>query len=205
MVFFIIGLIIFLILALIAIRIGVNKEQTEIEETRPVIHQSGIYSVVKKSPRESVVSARPREDEVRQYLNDQTVDSIQQTLNQQDKNELTAHYFSNLDANINVIENGDIQGCDFYHYAFENSDPVCKSFISEGDYITREDIFKHQQLIPPFHLGCRCKIRAQHGDEQLRDTTALRLKPLLSDDNAQPQLPQWTEILKLKPNDTPTS
>jgi hypothetical protein len=194
MIFLLIGLSAFLILSLIAIRIGISKEKTEKEEPQQVLHQSGIYSVVKKSPREDLVRLRPKEDTLRQYLKGINENSIGLALTQADKERLAAQFFSAMDYNISEIESGDTQGCEFYYYLFDGDDVICKPFVKPGDYVTREDLFRFPQLIPPFHLGCSCKLKAQHGDEKMRDTSALSLKPLLAEDESVPNLPDWQVI-----------
>jgi hypothetical protein len=59
LIFAIIGLFLFLILVIVAVAIGVNKEKTEKAEPAPMIHASGIYSVVRRSPREDATKAKP--------------------------------------------------------------------------------------------------------------------------------------------------
>lgn len=196
MTFVFIGLFLFLILMLIAIRIGINKEKTEIEEPTPVLHQSGIYSVVKRSPREDLLAARPSEGEVRKYLREQNEDHTGAPLSQDEKQQLIANYFGRIETNVNEIEGGDGDGCEFFYYTFGKNDPICEKILRRGQYVTRSDIFKHVELIPPFHLGCTCRLLRQHPDENLSETVTLNMDPFLADENQVPALPDWKTILK---------
>lgn len=193
----IIGIIFFLVLILIAIRFGISKQKSESErENLPVIHTSGIYSIVRKSPREDVEAVKPAKKEISQYLTDKNVDIHEIKLSDSDKNALISLWNTTLENSINEIEEGDKKGLEFYYYDFKEDDEVCKKFLSKGSFITRQEIYKHPELIPPFHLGCRCILKCHHGIEKLKDTTAIGMRPFLRDGNVLP-LPEWKHILKI--------
>lgn len=193
----IIGIIFFLVLILIAIRFGISKQKSESErESLPVIHTSGIYSIVRKSPREDVEAVKPTKKEISQYLTDKNVDIHEIKLSDSDKNALISLWNTTLENSINEIEEGDKKGLEFYYYDFKEDDEVCKKFLSKGSFITRQEIYKHPELIPPFHLGCRCILKCHHGIEKLKDTTAIGMRPFLRDGNV-PPLPEWKHILKI--------
>jgi hypothetical protein len=59
MIYAILGLILLVIFLLIAVRIGVNREKPETSLQNPVIHKSGIYAIVRRSPREPLASHKP--------------------------------------------------------------------------------------------------------------------------------------------------
>jgi hypothetical protein len=196
MIFAIIGIVLFLILLVIAFAIGINREKTEKEEQKPVIHASGIYSVVRKSPREDCLKQKPSEQEIRKYLSGTNVDINGKQLSEEDKEKVIADFKINLDKNIAEVEEGDKSGVEFYYYEFIQSDPVCAKYISKGQYVTREDLFRFGKLVPPFHLGCTCMIKRHRGGDKLKDTTELGLRPLLNEKTPVPMLPNWHTIQK---------
>ena len=193
----IIGIVFFLILILIAIRFGIAKQKLESErENQPVIHTSGIYSIVRKSPREDVKTTKPSKEEISQYLTDQNVDIHENNLSESDKDALISSWETALENSIKEIEEGDNKGLEFYFYGFKDNDDVCNKFLAKGSFITRQEIYKHPELIPPFHLGCRCILRCHHGIEKVKDTTAIGMRPFLQDGKV-PPLPEWKHILKI--------
>ncbi len=191
------GIIFFLLLILFIIRYGVIKQKPEDElENQSIIHTSGIYSIVRKSPRENIDAIKPTSEEISQYLHDQTVDIENNEVTEQDKRILLSFWHKSLDNAINEIEEGDKRGIEFYYYDFLEEDVVCKKFISKGHYITRENIYAHPELIPPFHLGCKCILKHHEGTEVTPDTAKLGLRPFLQDEELLPALPNWKHILK---------
>lgn len=192
-----IGILFFLILILIAVRFGIAKQKLENErESQTVIHTSGIYSIVRKSPREDIKTIKPSEKEIRQYLADQNVDIHKNQLVESDKEALLSSWNTTLENAINEIEEGDKKGLEFYYYDLQRDDEICGEFLSKGHFITRQDIYTHPELIPPFHIGCRCILKCHHGSEDLRETTEFGMRPFLKNGEL-PPLPDWKCILKI--------
>lgn len=191
------GILFFIVLILLAVRFGIAKQKLESErESGTVIHTSGIYSVVRKSPRADVDTIKPSEKEIIQYLATQNVDIHGNQLSEIDKQALLSSWKATLESAITAIEEGDKQGLEFYYYDLKEEDTVCEEFLSKGHFITRQDIYKHPELIPPFHLGCRCVLKCHHGTEKLRDTTEFGMRPFLPEGTL-PPLPDWKPILKI--------
>jgi hypothetical protein len=101
-----------------------------------------------------------------------------------------------LENAINEIEEGDKKGLEFYYYDLQEDDEICAEFLGKGYFITRQDIYKHPELIPPFHIGCRCILKCHHGSENLRETTEFGMRPFLRNGEL-PPLPDWKRILKI--------
>lgn len=196
MIFAFIGLSLLLIFIIIAVKIGVSKEKTEVEQPLPMIHASGIYSVVRKSPREMVLAKKPQREELVKYLAGKNVDSMGNALSEPDRQLLADGFFRATEEQIRVVEEGDRTGVEFYFYEYAWEDPICAKVISKGQFVTREDIFKLPRIIPPFHIGCGCRLKKHKGNEKLRDTTEFGLRPLLKDESSVPKLPEWHTILK---------
>ena len=183
-----------LVVMLIAVRIGINKEKVEEDGLKPVIHASGIYSIIRKSPRESISDYKPSQEEILKYFSNKNVNNTDLLLSEADKSKLMNQWNSQMEANIIEIEKGDERGAEFYYYKFLWTDPVCSKYISKGRFVTREEIFQHPNIIPPFHLGCGCQLKQYQGKEKLHDTTEIGMLPLFRE-GAAPPLPDWKEIL----------
>jgi hypothetical protein len=192
MVLAIIGIVLFLILVLVAIRIGLNKENVPDEEpASAMIHASGIYSIVRRSPREQLMQIRPSVENIRKYLLSQ---NEFEEANYVDT--LIERWTESLNRNIETIEQGDKDGVEFYFYEFTPVEcPVCLKFFHKGNFVTRQQIYQYPRIIPPFHIGCTCCIIPHHGVENLKDTTEQGMIPLFPNDSP-PALPDWKTINK---------
>jgi hypothetical protein len=99
-----------------------------------------------------------------------------------------------MEFNINEIEEGDEKGIEFYFYEYSWDDPICEKYIAKGRFVTREELYQFPNVIPPFHFGCGCRLRKYEGKEKLRETTEIGMLPLFQN-GVPPLLPDWKEIL----------
>jgi len=191
------GVLVLVTLMLVAVRIGINKEKVEEDGFPPVIHASGIYSIIRKTPRESISDFKPSQEEILKYFSDKNVNTVKQ-LSEEQKKTLLDQWNSQMESNIREVEKGDEKGVEFYYFKYMWDDPLCNKYIPKGRFVTREEIFQHPNIIPPFHMGCGCQLRQYQGKEKLHDTTEIGMLPLFRD-GASPPLPDWKEILTPNP------
>ncbi len=191
MILALVGIALLLVAMLIAVRIGMNKAKNEDDIPSQIIHGSGIYSIIRRSPRDNICDFKPSQEEIRKYLSDQNVNIKSLSSVQQDN--LLSKWNSLMEANINEVEAGDKEGTEFYYYNFKWDDPVCAKIISKGRFVTREQIFENPKLIPPFHLGCGCQLCKYQGKDKLRETTEIGMLPLMRPGEFV-SLPNWKEI-----------
>jgi hypothetical protein len=195
MILAVVGITLLLAAMLVAARIGMNRAKNEEEMPSPIIHGSGIYSIIRRSPRDNIGDFKPSQEEIRKYLTDKNVNIGGVSSDQ--RNALLSQWNELMEANISEIENGDKEGIEFYFFDFTQDDPVCSKIISKGRFVTREQIFEHPKIIPPFHLGCTCQLHKYQGKEKLRDTTEIGILPLLQNGEMVP-LPDWKEIVAIE-------
>lgn len=195
MILAIISFILLLVLILIAIRIGMNREKLEEEEIQdPLIHASGIYSIVRRSPREAVGRYKPSVEEIRKYLEAQNENIGKLSLSENFREAVLERWTQSINKNIEVIEQGDKEGVEFYYYDFiPEKCPICEKYLSKGHFVTREEIFQYPSIIPPFHIGCTCMMIPHHGKENLKETTELGMLPFFKQEIL-PALPDWKSI-----------
>jgi hypothetical protein len=195
MFYILVSLVLFGILILVAISVSFNKKETS-EEPNPVLHQSGIYSIVRKTPRDQLKDVKPSTEEIRKYLEKINVNSRDPEVINLTTSDIDAYvrdWNDSLDRNIEVVEHGDSIGISFYYYDFKpDFCNVCSDYLKKGQFVTREEIYQYPHIIPPFHIGCTCTIIAHHG-ETLQDTTELGMVPLFKNEIA-PRLPEWRMI-----------
>ncbi len=190
----IIALVLVLILTLIAIKVGMNKEESVDPFFDNVQLRSGIYSVVRKSPREHLLQIRPSEEEIRKYLSRINEDICKLPVTDSEKLDLLHFWNDSINSNVEAIESGDRDGVEFYYYGFPRSCPGCKGFVAKGHYVSREEIYRNPSIVPPFHIGCNCIIMPHSGGENLKETTELSLRPFFEDESV-PPLPEWTSVV----------
>ena len=197
MLFFLISVVVFLILALIAIRISFSKTATSEADTSPILRTSGIYSIIRKDPKEQISQVKPTIEEIRKYIERLNVDNNDSDTTMFSTAEidcLIRNWNESLSRNIKTIEDGDNNGVAFYYYDFKPEKcPVCSDYLKMGQYVTREEIFQHPQIIPPFHIGCTCNIMAHTGNNEIQDATEIGMIPLFKNEIA-PRLPDWKMI-----------
>jgi|WetSurMetagenome_2_1015567.scaffolds.fasta_scaffold00051_23 hypothetical protein len=198
MVLAVIGILLLLLAMLVAVRIGMRREKPEEEVPSPMIHGSGIYSIIRRSPRENIGDYKPSQEEIRKYLIDKNVNII---VGNPEK--IIDAWNEQMEANIREIEQGDQDGTEFYYFDFKWDDPVCSKIIHKGRFVTREQIFQYPQVIPPFHIGCGCQLCKYQGKDKLRETTEIGMLPLFRGGELIP-LPDWKEISSIEtPFSTP--
>jgi hypothetical protein len=197
----IISIVLLVVLILIAIRmISAKHPREEVIPAGiqgPLIHASGIYSIIRKSPRADMLKIRPQEAEIRKYLASINEDINGLPLTPADKKVLAEQWRQSLDDNIRIVEQGDVEDVEFYFFDFPNGKtcPVCGSYIRQGQFVTRQEIFKNPSIIPPFHLGCSARISPYNGKKNLRHTTIMGMTPFFKQ-NTPPPLPEWTKTIK---------
>jgi hypothetical protein len=198
----IISIVLLAVLILIAIRlVSLKRPQEAIEDNSlgtsgPLIHASGIYSIVRKSPREDLFSKRPSDADVRKYLSTINEDINKRRLSDTEKQKIAIQWHKAMEENIRVIERGDCEDVSFYYldFAKDHECPLCESYFKRGHFVTREEIYTKPSIIPPFHLGCTTRILPYYGKEDLRDTAIMGMAPLFKG-STPPELPDWKKTV----------
>jgi len=188
---------IYILLIVVVIKAITTKGEAQPEEPEnKIIHMSGVYSIVRKSPREDLIKLRPAEEIIKQYLADQNEDIYNIALGGSERSALLEHWKEQMDANLREVETGDKNGVAFYYYDFPQVCAACAPFVSKGHFVSREEIYNNPQLVPPFHLGCTCILAIHNGKADPKDTAVIGLRPFFTDKNV-PALPEWTSTVTL--------
>lgn len=184
-------LILLIIFALVLFLIYISIKKEKPEENRPTIHTSGIYSVVRRSPRSAVLKDKPMVEDIEKYLSTDARSRDGQRLSLTQKEKLVTAWKEYLEKNIGTVEKGDKEGVEIYFYTFPGSGTCAAADRFRDRFVTRDQIYNRPELVPPFHLGCRCLLIAD--TEWKKGMMAdIEFKPLLADGEVTPA--DWKTI-----------
>jgi len=164
---------------------GDNKS----DESSP-IYASGVYSLIRKSPRKELQEKEPPLEEVSTVLAAPQAAAVANGSAQQYLDEWRR--IANF--SIHNIEKGDREGIQTYRYQVPaKCQRTCAMFGGDA-YVTREQLHNHVQLIPPFHLGCGVQLVNKEawnaGNENAAWTPILPV-------NGRYNTPDWRIVVKL--------
>jgi hypothetical protein len=100
-----------------------------------------------------------------------------------------------LERNLTEIENGDRMCAECYYFELDPADQVCRSHLQQRTFVSRGEIHANPEIIPPFHLGCSCRLRRLSYTSSCRPDPSFQ--PLFISDNP-PILPDWRERAEIR-------
>lgn len=117
------------------------------------IDRSGSYAVLRHPVKDDLESKKPSAAEVEVWLRQK-----QPPLSPEKIQELVQKWKNDLQHTINVIEEGDREKVATFRILLTEKDlPLCQ-FLTTDNYITREQILNHPEILPPYYLGCDCQV-----------------------------------------------
>lgn len=147
--------IVIIMLSIILAAIGayvVIHSADEKEEVKPVIDVSGQYAVVVRPARESLTAVKPSDVSIRSWLD------TQEQLSSEQKIALLEQWRASLEETIKTIDDGDKNGTVTYRIELGPKGKKYCKFVNEENFITREQIRNHAEILPPYVLGCDCRL-----------------------------------------------
>jgi hypothetical protein len=188
----VIAIVFFVVLILITMYIGLQKKDIIEEDKIPVIHTSGIYSVIRQSPREHIYTVKPDMDKIKTFVSGAQEDVNGVPLSETDKEKIIVSWENQLEKNLKIIEEGDKIGVQRFLIKPPADDLPCRHFIEKNCFITREDIYKHPELIPPYYPGCQCILESESEWRNATDMEHFRI-----DQEDKSHFPAWENIRKV--------
>lgn len=143
-----------IVLSIILAAIGayvVIHSSNEKDEPKPVIDVSGQYAVVVRPARESLAAVKPSEASLRSWLETQNLSAEQ-------RESLIAQWNASMEETIRTVDEGDKNGTATYRIELGPKGKEYCRFVSEDNFITREQIRNHAEILPPYVLGCDCRL-----------------------------------------------
>jgi len=155
----IIGIIIILIILALALAgvgswivIKGNNQDSQAPIYAP-IDRSGSYAVLRHPVHEDLRRAKPSTDQVEAWFRHSHPE-----LGEEKIQDYIAEWNQSLAKTIATIEEGDREKvATFRVFLTEKDLPLCQ-FLSEDNYVTREQILNHPEILPPYYLGCGCRL-----------------------------------------------
>lgn len=143
-----------IVLSIILASIGayvVIHNADEKEKTPAVIDVSGQYAVLVRPARESIEKVKPSLDEVKGWL-------ATQNISEEERTRLLTQWIETIDESVRVVDEGDKNGTVTYRVVLGPKSKIFCNFMGDDNYITREQIRNHAEILPPYVLGCDCKL-----------------------------------------------
>lgn len=143
-----------IVLSIILAAIGayvVIHSSDEKDEPKRVIDVSGQYAVVVRPARESLMAVKPSEASLRSWLDSKGI-------SQDSKEALIAKWNASLEETIRTVDEGDKNGTATYRIELGPKGRNYCKFVSDENFITREQIRNHAEILPPYVLGCDCRL-----------------------------------------------
>jgi hypothetical protein len=139
-----------IVLAGIGIYVG-TRNSDEKEQSKPVIDVSGQYAAIGRPARETLTAVKPSEASIRAWLETQDLTPEQRL-------SYIEQWNNTLEETIRTIDEGDKNGTATYRIVLGPKGKNYCKFVSEENFITREQIRNHAEILPPYVLGCDCKL-----------------------------------------------
>lgn len=179
-------IIVIIILSIILAAIGayvVIHSADEKEKTLPQIDVSGQYAVLVKPAKDSLKKVKPSTEEIKQWLSTQPI-------SEEDQEALLSKWNASIEETIQTIDEGDKNGTVTYRVVIGQRSAQFCTFMKEENYITREQIRNHSEILPPYVLGCDCKLVPKFPWE---NPGKAGWKPVIPE-NGKYQVPDWRNI-----------
>ncbi|MFH1761216.1 MAG: hypothetical protein ABIA63_08945 [bacterium] len=181
MITLIIALFFFALIVFLAIHFSMQSKTRKNQPLTPSIYQSGIYSIIRKSPRQTLGQTKPAIESVEEFLN---------TRNDCNNNSLKQDWQKNIEYNIQLVEKGDEKGQNIYILELSPKCSICNSFFKNPKMIiSREEIHKNSAVLPPFYPGCSCTLSMPEKFDQMPI-----LPKIPKDTDGNIRVPDWKQI-----------
>ena len=181
------------VLALVLVGVGLyyalQKKQTE-DEPKPQQFNSGAFSIVRVSPEAALRAARPTAQEVADFLAKNHPE-----IGEKRRAGLAELWEASILESVAAVDKGDRDGRNTYRYDVPEDQRVILPSLGPDVYITRETIFNHPELLPPFFVGCRARLIFKEADSALLGEGAKSdWQPLLPSADGKYDLPDWRTL-----------
>jgi hypothetical protein len=175
------------VLAVILVGIGIyfvlDRAQTE-EKPTSIIQMSGQYAVALRPVRDSLEEAKPSRAAVQEWLAHQLIPDAQ-------KEALLSAWDGALEQTIRTVDEGDREGITSYRIVVGQKDAERLRFLPpQNNYITREQVRNHSELLPPYYPGSDSQIAPKHPWENAGKSGWKAILP----DGGKYNIPDWRQI-----------
>jgi len=158
-----------------------EKEKEEILK----IAVSGKYAAVLRPVADELASKKPSEAEIEEWLNSQNIDAEQ-------KKHLVENWQKSLSETIKTVNEGDVNGVTTYRIDLGPKDKRICGFLHKDHFITRDQINRNAEILPPYCLGSDSKVVPKHAWDNTNETGGW--KSVVPKDGSY-GVPEWRQIV----------
>ena len=120
------------------------------------IDRSGSFAVLRHPVGEDLERAKPRLAEIEAWLSSKPQLTAAQAAGYLEQ------WKADLAYTISIVEEGDREKIATFRVILAEKDiPFC-TFLTPDNYLTREQILNHPEILPPYYLGCGCRLALKH-------------------------------------------
>jgi hypothetical protein len=175
-----------IILSGIGAYIVIHSSNSEKEkEEASIIAVSGKYAAVLRPVADSLADKKPSKAEIEKWLYSQGIGTKQ-------KNEFMENWQNSLNETIKTISEGDMNGVTAYRIDLGPKDKNICQFLYRDHFLTREQINKNAEILPPYCLGSDSKVVPKHAWDNADGTG--NWKPVVPKDGNY-GVPNWQQIV----------
>jgi len=162
---------------------GSNSEKEKEEVSKIAV--SGKYAAVLRPVADSLADKKPSQQEIEEWLNSQGIGAEQ-------KNSLMENWQSSLNETIKTISEGDINGITTYRIDLGPKDKKICGFLHKDHFLTRDQINRNAEILPPYCLGSDSKVVPKHAWDNTDETGGW--KSIVPKDGNY-GVPEWQQIV----------
>ena len=160
-----------------------NKEKDTEEITKIAV--SGKYAAVLRPVADSLAEKKPGKAELEEWLNAQGISKEQ-------KNKYLEDWQNSINEIIKTVTDGDMNGVTTYRVAVGQKDKNLCQFLPPDHFITRDQINRYAELLPPYCLGSDSIIVPKLPWEKNDDSSGW--KAVLPKDGVY-EVPNWRQMV----------
>ena len=162
---------------------GSNSEKEKEEISKIAV--SGKYAVVLRPVADLLADKKPSQAEIEEWLNSQGIDAEQ-------KNFLMENWQNSLNETIKTVNEGDINGITTYRIDLGSKDKNICGLLHKGHFLTRDQINRNAEILPPYCLGSDSKVVPKHAWDNTDETGGW--KSIVPKDGSY-GVPEWRQIV----------
>lgn len=117
------------------------------------IDRSGSYAVLRHPVREDLERVKPTLSEIESWLRTNHTE-----LSVTEQQRYIDQWKSGVEQTIAVVEEGDREKVATFRILLPDNDEAYRQFLSADNYLTREQILNHPEILPPYFLGCSARL-----------------------------------------------
>lgn len=188
MVILVIVIIIILAVALSAIGawIVIQGRNEQDHSAEAPIDRSGSYAVLRHSIRDDLDRVKPSMNELESWLR-----QPERKLNSEQVKTYLDKWKSDVDATVATVEEGDRERISTFRVLLAPKDRDRCPFLHADNFLTREQIQNHPQLLPPYYPGCDSRLVLK---QPWDNPSKAGWKSVIPQDGGSYAVPDWRQL-----------